>query len=299
MAQEGTQFRIRITTNFSLIMMPYRCFLVALMTILTAYSQNTPDVLPLWENGAPGFENKKNEPEEAADYWVKNIHNPSITIYKPEHPNGSAVLIFPGGGHRLLVFDHEGTKPARFLNSLGVTGIVLKYRLFREEGSPYTLENAKEDGLRAMRQIRAHAGEWGIDANRIGIMGFSAGGEVVNMIAYDKFPGDAMASDPVEQQTAHPNFQIQIYPGPLNVPEMVQATAIPAFLVAADKDACCSEPIVTILRAYRAAGASVEAHIFAKGDHGFNMGDRSEFSSINHWPERLADWLKDNHYFAQ
>ena len=107
---------------------------------ITIHSQNTPLVVPLWENGAPGFEDRKNVPEEAKEYWVKNVNNPTITVFKPENPNGAAVLIFPGGGHRLLVFDEEGTKTARYLNTLGVTGIVLKYRLFREKDSPYSIE---------------------------------------------------------------------------------------------------------------------------------------------------------------
>jgi acetyl esterase/lipase len=264
----------------------------------TARSQNTPLVVPLWENGAPGFEDKKNEPEEAREYWVKNVHNPSITVFKAAYPNGSAVLIFPGGGHRLLVFDEEGTKTARYLNTLGVTGIVLKYRLYREAGSPYSVEHPKEDAVRAMRVIRAHAADWNIDKERIGIMGFSAGGEVVNMIAFGDFPGDVHATDPIEQEKANPNFQIQIYPGPNGIPKSVSKDAIPLFMLASNKDQCCSEPVVQLLTAYRKAGAPVEAHIYEKGDHGFNMGDRSEYKTISKWPERLADWLEDNHYFA-
>ncbi|MEQ9442714.1 MAG: alpha/beta hydrolase [Cyclobacteriaceae bacterium] len=273
-------------------------FTLLWFSFLTAKSQNAPLVVPLWEQGAPGFEDRKDKPEEAKEYWVRQVHNPSITVFEAENPNGAAVLIFPGGGHRLLVFDEEGTKTAKYLNTLGVTGIVLKYRLFREENSPYTLEHAKEDAVRAMRQIRAHAGDWHIDQDRIGIMGFSAGGEVVNMVAFEDFPGDANASDAVEQQPAHANFQIQIYPGPLGIPEKVASNAIPAFLLASNNDACCSETIVKLLEAYRAAKAPVEAHFYEKGDHGFNMGDRSEYKTISHWPGRLADWLEDNHFFA-
>ena len=267
------------------------------LIVSTVQSQHPPVVIPLWENGAPGFEEKKNEAEEAKEYWVKNVHNPSITVFKPEKPNGSAVLIFPGGGHRLLVFDEEGTKTARFLNTLGVTGIVLKYRLFREKDSPYTIQHPKEDAVRAMRLIRAHAAEWNLDEDRIGIMGFSAGGEVVNMIAFEDFPGDLYSTDAVELKKANANFHIQIYPGPLGIPGEVSSKAVPAFLLGSNNDKCCAEPIVQLLIAYRKAGAPVEVHFYAKGDHGFNMGDRSEYKSISHWPARLAEWLEDNKFF--
>src|SRR5579871_1484084 len=125
-------------------------------TALVTSAQDAPlasEVIPLWPNGAPGFENRRNEPEQAKDYWVKNIHNPSVTIYRPApgKANGAAVVICPGGGHRLLVFKGEGEDPGRFLASNGVTAFALKYRLGREENTPYSIEkHAREDGKRAM-----------------------------------------------------------------------------------------------------------------------------------------------------
>ena len=118
---------------------------------------------------------------------MRNIHNPSITAFLPptDKATGAAVIICPGGGHRLLVYDAEGAEAARHLNSLGVAAFALKYRLGREKGSPYKPEiHAREDGLRAMRLVRSRAAEWGIDPKRVGIMGFSAGGEVVSWVAY-------------------------------------------------------------------------------------------------------------------
>src|SRR5664279_3399767 len=111
--------------------------LLVFLSVLSAgvlNAQSDSLVLPLWTNGAPGFENKKNEPEEAKDYWVKNINNPSITVFFPPAAiaNGTAVVICPGGGFRLLVFHSEGVDPAKFFNKLGITAIVLKYRLPRE-----------------------------------------------------------------------------------------------------------------------------------------------------------------------
>jgi len=267
------------------------------IAIAPLLGQEQPRQIPLWPNGAPGFENRRGEPELAKDYWVRNIHNPSITMYLPpkEKATGAAVVICPGGGHRLLVFKAEGDDPARYLNSLGIAAFVLKYRLAREEGSPYSLEkHPREDGQRAMRLVRSRAQEWGLDPNRIGIMGFSAGGEVVSWVAYTPADGDPNAADPIDRQSARPNFVIQIYPGPLGVPATVAPDAPSAFMAAADDDVCCSEPVVKLLQAYREAKVPVEAHIFARGGHGFNMGYRSKLATLKGWPQRLADWLADN-----
>ncbi len=147
---------------------------------LSLQAQKLNDIIYLWPNGAPGFENKKNEPEIAKDWWVKNIHSPSLTVYLPpkEKANGAAVIICPGGGHRELVFDAEGKDAAEYFVSIGVTAFVLKYRLFREENSPYKKEHAIQDGRRAMRLIRNEYAALSLDSNRIGIIGFSAGGEL-------------------------------------------------------------------------------------------------------------------------
>jgi len=253
-------------------------------------------VIPLWPKGAPGFEKLRNEPEQAKDYWVKHINNPSLTAYLPakEKVNGVAVIICPGGGHSLLVIDAEGTEPAKFLNSLGVTVFVLKYRLAREEGSPYNLEKVvKEDGYRAMRLVRSSAAEFGIDPKRIGMMGFSAGGEVVDAIAYQSGTGNLQSKDPIERANGKPDFEILIYPGPLYIPEVIPADAPPAFLLAANNDPCCAVPVVQLLERYRVAKVPVEAHILSQGSHGFNMGNRSKLASIQTWRQRLADWLED------
>ncbi len=174
------------------------------------------ETIHLWTNGAPGFEDRRNEPEQAQSYWVRNINNPSITVFLPpkEKANGAAVLIFPGGGHRELVFQAEGVEPARYLTNLGVAAFVLKYRLAREQGSPYSLQiHPRQDAQRALRLIRSRAAEWNLDANRIGVMGFSAGGEVASMLVYSPSAGDPAATDPIEREDSLANFQIVIYPG--------------------------------------------------------------------------------------
>lgn len=274
----------------------FRSILLLCLFIISSSPTRAQEKIPLWPQGAPGFEDRKGEPEQARDWWVKNIHNPSITAYLPDPTlaTGTAVVICPGGGHRELVFDAEGTDAALFFNKLGVAAFILKYRLGREEGSPYDVAvHPKQDILRAMRVVRSRSEEWNLDPSRLGAMGFSAGGEVVNMIAYDDNQGNPADDDPIERSSANPDFQVLIYPGPLGIPEAVSKDAPPAFLLAAIDDPCCSGPTLRLLNAYHKAGASAEGHVFAQGSHAFNMGLRSDLKSIHSWPERLADWMED------
>ena len=270
---------------------------LACVLAATALGADGPQEIPLWPNGAPGFESRREEPEQAKDYWVKNIHNPSITAFLPprEKATGAAVVICPGGGHRELVFNAEGVEPARYLNSIGVAAFALKYRLGREQGSPYKPQvHAKEDGLRAMRLVRSRAEEWGVDPKRVGIMGFSAGGEVASLVAYSPGEGDPNAADPVDRLGSRPDFQILIYPGSLGIPDVIPKDAPPAFLLVANDDRGAARSIATLFQKYRDAGASVEAHVFARGGHAFNMGDRSKLATLKNWPQRMADWMNDS-----
>ncbi|WP_431213127.1 alpha/beta hydrolase [Puia sp. P3] len=280
----------------------YRMLFLFLFAFTAAASaQDTARQIPLWPNGAPGFENKRNEPEQAKDYWVKNIHNPSLTIYLPpkEKATGAAVVIFPGGGHRLLVFNAEGRDPARFLNRIGVAAFILKYRLFREDSNLYSLEKeVRQDALRAVRLVRSHAAEWNIDTGRVGMMGFSAGGEVAALLAYAPGNGNPRAPDPIDRLNGRPNFQLLVYPGPLGVPAEVPKDTPPTFLIAANDDQCCSAPVVSLLERFRAAKVPVEAHILSAGGHGFNMGYRSNLQAVRAWPQLMANWLTDMHLLS-
>jgi acetyl esterase/lipase len=279
--------------------MRLRSCLTSLLCLLafSATAQDVPQVIPLWPNGAPGFEDRRNEPERAESYWVRNVHNPSVTVFLPpkEKATGAAVVVCPGGGHRELVFKAEGAEAAQFLNSIGVAAFALKYRLGREPGSPYSIEkHAREDGQRAMRLVRSRAAEWGIDAKRVGIMGFSAGGEVVSMVTYAPGDGDPNAPDPIDGLSSRPDFQIMIYPGPLGIPDVIPTNAPPAFLLVANDDKGASRSIATLFQKYRDAKAPVEAHIYARGGHAFNMGNRSKLQTLKGWPQRLSDWMADN-----
>jgi acetyl esterase/lipase len=279
-------------------------FWIAALLMALAPQSAAPDRVSLWPNGAPGSEKHRGETEVAKDYWVANIHDPSITVFRPEKPNGTAVIIAPGGGHRLLVINSEGNDTARYFNALGVTAFVLRYRLAREDGSTYTIEGtAKSDALRAIRMVRSRAKEFGVDSGKIGLMGFSAGGELVSMVANADaatLAGTAGAADAVERVSARPDFQILVYPGPLGIPKELPKTAPQAFLVAASDDPCCSAPVVELLQKLRAAGVPNEVHLFARGGHAFNMGGaRTERPGLKVWPNRLTDWLEDSGLIAK
>lgn len=260
----------------------------------------------LWPDGAPGSERRHGEAETVRDSYVSNVHDPSLTVYPADarHANGAAVIVVPGGGHRMLVAVNEGMLPAKALNRFGVTAFVLKYRLAREGDAGYTIEgHAAADLRRAIRWVRANAARFGIDPYRLGVMGFSAGGELVSMVADNPVaPTSAVSTattnaqtraDPIEHFSARPDFQVLIYPGPLGIPAKAVAQAPPAFIAAGSLDKCCAAPAIALYQQLVAAGVSAELHMFADTDHGFNLAQRSERVSIQHWPDRLADWLGD------
>ena len=271
-------------------------FIIAIFFTAIADAQDTPQTINLWKNGAPGFEKLKNDPEMAKDWWVRNINDPSMTVYLPpkEIANGTAVVICPGGGFSNIVYNSEGKDPAKYFNNLGVTAFVLKYRLFRMQNSPYTQENPMQDIFRAMRVIKSRAKEFNIDTARLGVMGFSAGGEVAGWVSYRFKENHAASADDIDKISPRPSFQILIYPGPLAVPDSVSSDAPPTFMLAANGDDCCSEPLIKLVQMHRKAKVPVEMHLYEKGAHAFNMGTRSEFVTLKAWPQRLTDWMTDN-----
>jgi acetyl esterase/lipase len=268
-----------------------------------AQQQAAPSVFQLWPDGAPGSEARHGEPEKLVDgAYPVNIHDPSLTVVRADarHANGAAVVVVPGGGHRILVFQNEGMLAAKNLNRIGVTAFVLKYRLARDPnsvssaGAGYSIEgDAASDLRRALRWVRAHAAEYGVDPHRVGVMGFSAGGELVSLVADNPEPATAVKRDAIDRQSARPDFQVLVYPGPLGYPARDPKNAPPAFLVAGSKDSCCMPPTIGLYQQLLAAGVSAELHLYADTDHAFNLGQRGERVSLQHWPDRLSDWLAD------
>jgi acetyl esterase/lipase len=273
--------------------------IMLLMCPVAARAEPAPQgaVVRLWPQGAPGSERRAGEAEQLENgAYVHNVHAPSLTVFRadPSRANGVAMIVIPGGGHRMLVFQNEGVVPAKALNRFGVTTFVLKYRLAREPGSTYSIEgDAAADARRAIRWVRAHAGEYGVDPHRIGLTGFSAGGELVSLIADNPAPTNVRGADAIDRESARPDFQVLVYPGPLGTPAKAAKGAPPAFITAGSLDTCCAPPAITLYNQLREAGVSAELHMFASTDHGFNLAMHNDRISIQHWPDRLADWLSD------
>jgi len=265
----------------------------ALVTV--AAEQNM--VVPLWPNGAPGSEGKA-APEKVritpdGEHVISSVHQPSITVYLPpkETATGAAVVIAPGGGHAELWVDHEGYAVANWLGEHGVAGFVLKYRLAREAGSTYTIEgNSLPDMQRAIRLVRSRAAEWGVEPQRVGVMGFSAGGDLAARAATQFDAGNPAAADPFDRQSSKPALQALIYPGlPPDLP--VSRGEPPAFLLCgADDRAGISEGLPELFVQLKRAGVPAELHVYAGVGHGFGIRSANT-GAIASWPDRFLEWL--------
>jgi acetyl esterase/lipase len=278
------------------------CALVALATPAVAQQPPAaPQRIALWANGAPGFESRKAIPEQSEAYWLKPVNDPSITYFpaRPGRETGAAVLLMPGGAHEFLVITSEGNDAARWFNERGIAAFVLRYRLFRGKDSPYKFEHARQDAERAVRTIRAHAGEWKLDPRKIGVVGFSAGGELARHTLLSPpvpAPGEG---DAIDRVSARPDFGVLVFPGPLHGEEKITRDSPPLLMTATNDDQCCSQPIIDLLGAYRAAGASSELHMYAAGGHAFNMGETTPMVSLRNWPARITDWMTDRGLLAR
>jgi endo-1,4-beta-xylanase len=270
----------------------------------SAIAMKNGDGVPLWANGAPGSEGMAGKqelivPAKPGDSThLSQVHNPSLLVYLPpkEKATGAAMIVAPGGGHRFLSIDTEGTNVAEWLNSIGIAAFVLKYRLAREEGSPYKVEvHPYADGERAVRMIRAHAAEWGVNKSKIGFMGFSAGGEVAVMVSTKYDAGKPDAADPIERESSKPDYQILIYPGIRAETVEVTKDTPPTFMLCADNDKGPSTAIPALYLALKKAGVPAELHIYASGGHGFGLrpGDKRPNVIYATWALRLQDWMAD------
>ncbi len=265
-------------------------------------------VVPLWPNGAPGSEARKGEAEvvkknkAGIEYNVANIHNPSLTVYLPpkEKATGLAMIVMPGGGHSSLAIDHEGHSFAKWLASHGIAGLILKYRLQREKGSTYKIKvEAVQDGRRALRVARSMATQWNINPKKVGIIGFSAGGELAAYVA--SLPDDTQPPlDAIDNESAHPDFQILIYPGPVGIANdaIVTKDIPPTFLAAGDKDGA-AVVLTNHYLALRAAGVSTELHILADVGHGFGLTAHPATVAVAKWPTVMTDWLAERGFLKK
>jgi acetyl esterase/lipase len=256
-----------------------------------------PQWIVLWPNGAPGSEGKTGEETvrttPQGEHVTANVHRPSIGLFLPskETATGAAVVIAPGGGHSELWADHEGQNVAQWLADHGVAGVVLKYRLAREKGSTYKIEGESlADMQRAIRLVRSRGAEWGIDPARIGVMGFSAGGEIAALAATRFDAGSPDAADPIDRLSSKPAFQALLYPA---LPKDMQLSkdTPPAFLACGENDRKdISQGLPELYLALKRAGAVAELHVYTGVAHGFGVRSTTK-GAVASWPARFLEFL--------
>ena len=287
--------------------MPLR--IVTLLIAASAFATHTFAAAPgaevlLWSDGAPGSEALRGKKEIVTgpgkgqdNVRVSGIHNPSILVYLPtkEHATGAAMIIAPGGGHRFLSLDTEGINVAKHLNGIGVAAFVLKYRLAREEGSPYKVADAVADAQRAIRTVRARAVEWNVNPAKIGIMGFSARGEVAVLASTNFDYAKPDLPDAIEKQSSRPDYQVLIYPGVRVENLTIGKETPPTFMLCADNDKGPSLALSGLYPALKQAGVPVEMHVYNSGGHGFGLrSNPAKPTVINKtWILRVEDWMAD------
>jgi endo-1,4-beta-xylanase len=279
--------------------MKFPALLLALviLSVNVAMAADAPPVVLLWPNGAPHAEGKtadenvKTSPN--GERVVTGVNKPSLTIFLPDkdHATGVGVMIAPGGGHYQLSYDSEGCYVGKWLADRGIAGFVLTYRLAREKGSTYTIEGDElPDTQRAMRLVQSRAAEWEVDPKRLGIIGFSAGGELVNLLVQKNDDGDPNAADPIDRFGCKPAFQGLMYPGNSKAIAPTKDSP-PAFLLCGAKDRPdISEGLPNVYLLFKRAGVPVELHIYSNTGHGFGYRPRSTAAS-NEWPWRFREWL--------
>ncbi len=275
--------------------------LVCLLLLAKAGAAAQHDPILLWPNGAPGSEGKIGEEKvrvtPQGDHVISSVHRPSITPYLPskEMATGAAVVVIPGGGHVEIWSDHEGHSIAEFLSARGVAAFVLKYRLAREKGSTYTIEgHSLPDVQRAIRVVRSHAQDWGIDPDRVGVMGFSAGGHLAALAATNAGNPVPNAADPTDRLSAKPSFQALIYPGiPPNL--NISKDTPPAFLLCGEDDRPdISQGLAELYVALKKAGVSAELHVYSGAGHGFGLRWGNS-GAVAGWVQRFVEWMDARH----
>lgn len=293
--------------------------MVCLLAPRFAQSADEPPTYPLWPDGAPGARGS-----ETGDHNVAgDVPTITVCLAPKEKATGAAIVICPGGGYGGLAIDHEGYEVAEWLNSIGIAGVILKYRLGPKYHHPVELGDAQ----RAIRTVRARAKEWGLDPHRVGVLGFSAGGHLASTVATHFDGGDPGAEDVIERESSRPDRAILVYPvitfekefthkgsrrnllgeNPSeelihNLSNETQVTkdTPPTFLAHTNEDrGVPAENSIFFVLAMRKAGVPVEFHLFEKGPHGLGLGSGSKRHRIapdpafSAWPGLCATWLKN------
>jgi len=294
-------------------------FILLLLTTLPAISQDVQ--LPLWPQGVPNqVSSVEQEVREHGDIlWITSVQTPDISVFLPtkQHATGQALVICPGGGYSGLAYDWEGTDIAKWLNSKGIEGIVLKYRLPSLEYQKNPWLAPLQDAKQAMRLVRKKASQWNINPDQIGVMGFSAGGHLASTLGPHFDDPEADVEHELSEISARPDFMVLVYPvvsmadGIANVGSkrnllgespsqelqdnysnelQVSEHTPPTFLVHSSDDEAV--PVDNSIRFYQALlknGISCEMHLYPHGGHGYSLA--LDHGHLKYWPDLLAEWL--------
>lgn len=300
--------------------MRYSMYMVSLMVIIFMWCPgyliaqgNSTGPIHYWNKGVPGeatvteAEKDITKPTDARPgnrpvIRLTNVSEPTITFYSPpkEINTGAAVIVCPGGGYNILAMDIEGTEICSWLNSLGITAVLLKYRVPSKPGAS-RFQAPLQDAQRALGWVRYHSERTGIDTAKIGIMGFSAGAHLSATLSNNYSMRSYDAQDESDQVSCRPNFVILVYPAYLTVkeegdklaPELpVTANTPPTFIVQTADDPVRVESSLYYYLALKKEKVPAEMHLYATGGHGYGM--RKTGAGIAGWPDRLKEWLQGN-----
>jgi len=266
------------------------------------------DPIPLWPAGAPGETGNigaeadltkptDGQPGGKRVARIGNVTVPTITVYRPEadKDTGAAVVVCPGGGYHILAWDLEGTEICDWLNSIGVTGVLLKYRVPTRPGAERYVAPL-QDAQRAIGLVREHAGEWKLDPKHIGILGFSAGGHLSAAASTNCSERTYPKVDQADEQSSRPDFAVLVYPAYLSgkdekvSPELkISSTTPPTFIVQTEDDPIHIENSLIYYRALVTAKVPAELHVYPTGGHGYGM--RPSEKAVSGWPKLVEQWL--------
>lgn len=287
------------------------CIVLSSMFSALTFAAMGMDAIPLWPKGVPGDNGQIGEEKDTTKpngslvagktvIRLGNVSTPTITVYRPpqDKETGTAVVVCPGGGYSILAMDLEGTEICEWLNSIGVTGVLLKYRVPARKGGEKNWA-PRQDAQRAVSMARYHAKDWNLDTKRIGIMGFSAGGHLsaVTSTCYDKRGYDPV--DEVDQVSCRPDFSLLIYPAYLTIKEQdnklapdlnITSNTPPAFLVMTEDDNIRVENCLFYYLALKNVKVPAEMHLYAAGGHGYGL--RPSNRTVTTWPKHAEEWLR-------
>jgi len=284
---------------------------IVILVSLLASIAHAANPIPLWPKGAPGEKGDIGEEKDTTGptgqlvagkrvIRLGNVSNPTLTIYAPakEKSSGAAVLVFPGGGFSILALDLEGTEVCEWLNSIGVTAILVKYRVPARKGQP-VYAAALQDAQRAVGYVRQHAHEWSIDPAKIGVLGFSAGGHISGAVSTNFEKRNYEPVDAADSVSCRPDFAVLIYPGllvPRQNPEKlnpeftITANTPPTFLAQSQDDPVKVENSLFYYQGLLKAKVPAEMHLYPTGGHGYGL--RRTDKMVTTWPLRAEEWMR-------